>query len=171
MKVPEIASYLKKSNHLFQFIITAPNDNSKMHREFLQLVKEYEVEEMISIIGPVKKQYLQSLYTQINFVLLMSKLESFSNNIIEAWYFKKPLVVSDENWSKGICKNAAHYINRESSKEIAESFEELQNNNAQQKILIEKGLEQLTKYPSIDEKTKTEISFLEKTYNDTKTIN
>jgi len=170
LKVPEIAYNLKKYNHAFQFIITAPNDNSKIQQEFSQLTKKFNVKEMISIIGPVKKQQLKSLYAQIDVVLLMSKLESFSNNIIEAWHFKKPLVVSDEKWARGICKNAAFYINRESPENIAESIHNLQSKLKLKNRLIEEGLSQLKYYPSIIEKTKQEIAFLEQIYNDTKSI-
>lgn len=171
LRVPEIAYNLKKSKYPFQFLITAPDDNSKIHQEFSQLAKRFKVEEMIYIIGPVKKQHLESLYSQSDFVLLMSKLESFSNNIIESWYFKKPLIVSDEKWARGICKNAGYYINRESPKDIAVLIENLHSNQLLQNQLIKNGLIQLETFPSIIEKTQKEISFIEKIFNDTKSIN
>lgn len=166
MRVPEIAANLKKSNHAFQFIITAPNDNSKNHLRFLLLTKKYKVGDMISIIGPVKKQYLESLYSQIDIVLLMSKLESFSNNIIEAWYFKKPLVTTNAEWAKGICKDAALYVDRDSSQIISKAIINLYELPNFQKELINNGLNELRSYPSIEEKTKKEIEFLQKIYNE-----
>ncbi|RIH63239.1 glycosyltransferase [Mariniphaga sediminis] len=169
MKVPEIASLLKQASEEFRFIITAPEDNSTDHLEFSRLVEKYGVKEMISIIGPVSKQQLKSLYSQIDFVLLMSKLESFSNNIIEAWYFKKPLIVSNEEWSKAICKNAGYYVNRESSREVSDSIYQLYKSENIQSQLIQSGLENLKEYPSIKEKTSLEIEFLEKIYHDFKT--
>lgn len=168
MKIPEIAYHLKKRNNNFQFIITAPKDNSKIHKEFLLLIKQYEVHDMISIIGLVKKQQLKSLYDQIDFVLLMSKLESFSNNIIEAWHFKKPLMISNEEWAYSICKNAAYYLNRESAKEVADSIQDLKSNSIKQNELTEEGLKQIRNYPSITEKTRREISFIEKIFNELK---
>lgn len=166
MKVPEIAYYLKQKNENIQFIITAPKDNSKLYKEFLSLTKRYQVQEVISIIGPIKKQQLKSLYEQIDYVLLMSKLESFSNNIIEAWYFNKPLIVSNEEWAKTICKNAAYYINRESPKDIAKAIDSLNLNIEIQNQLIREGGIQIKIYPSISEKTKREILFLEKIFNE-----
>lgn len=168
MKVPEIAYNLKKRKNNFQFIITAPRDNSKLHKEFLSLINRYEVNDMIFIIGPVKKQQLKSLYDQVDFVLLMSKLESFSNNIIEAWYFKKPLIISDEEWAHSICKNAAYFINRESPQEIAASIQDLQSNLIKQNELIKEGQKQIKNYPSVTEKTRREITFIEKIYNELK---
>lgn len=171
MRVPEIAFNLKKTNQSYQFIITAPKDNSKEHKKFISLSKHFGVEDMINLIGPVKKKYLDSLYKQIDYVLLMSKLESFSNNIIEAWNFKKPLIVSNEQWSNSICKNAAYYIQRESPGEIANSIDELRQDKDLQNKLINEGTSQLNDYPSILEKTKSEILFIKKIYNDCKTDN
>ena len=169
MMVPEIAFQLKKRNLKIQFIITAPKDNSKLHEDFQTIVNNYDVQDMISLIGPIKKQQLKSLYEQIDCVLLMSKLESFSNNIIESWYFNKPLIVSNEEWAHSICKNAAYYINRNSAKDISNSIRELVSSPLIQIELIEEGKNQLENYPSITEKTRKEIAFLEKIYNDYKT--
>lgn len=171
LKVPEIAYYLKKLNCQFQFVITAPNDNSKIHKKFKSLLDKFKVHDMISIIGPVKKEQLYSLYNQINFVLLMSKLESFSNNIIEAWHFHKPLVISDEEWAHSICENAAFYVNRENAQEIAGSIEYLVSNKSIQSELIEEGLKQINNYPSVTDKTRQEISFIEKIFNEYKSHN
>jgi glycosyltransferase involved in cell wall biosynthesis len=165
-KVPEIAYALKKYNIPFQFIITAPNDNSKIHLDFMKLVMKYNVTDMISIVGTVKKQQLESLYSQIDYVLLMSKLESFSNNIIESWYYRKPLIVSNEEWALSICQNAALYVNRDYPANIADSIYKLHCNSMLQTELVEGGISLLTSYPTIMERTKMEIDFLEKIYNE-----
>ena len=163
-----IAYHLKKTNQSFHFIITAPKNYSKEHLEFIQLQEQFKVSDMISIIGQVLKQQLENLYSQIDFVLLMSKLESFSNNIIESWYFGKPLIISDAQWAKGICRDAAFYVNRDSSEQIANELVTLRNSPKIQSELIKNGFLQLNRYPSIEEKTKQEISFLVKIYNDVK---
>lgn len=164
MRVPEIAYYLKNKNINFQFIITAPKDNSKIYKEFLSLSKQYNIQEHLSIIGPVRKKNLKSLYEQIDFVLLMSKLESFSNNIIEAWHFQKPLIISDEDWARSICGKAAYYIDRESPEKIADSIQYLQSNINLQNELISEGIERKKDYPSVIEKTKKEIAFVKKIF-------
>lgn len=164
MRVPEIAYYLKKKKINFQFIITAPKDNSKIYNEFLSLSTQYNIQEHISIIGPVRKENLKSLYEQIDFVLLMSKLESFSNNIIEAWHFQKPLIISDEEWARSICGKTAYYIDRESPEKIADSIQYLQSNINIQNELIAEGIESKNDYPSVFEKTKKEIEFVKKIF-------
>lgn len=168
MRVPEIAFNLKKKNKNIQFIISAPKDNSKIYNEFLSLANQYDVQDVISIIGTVKKEHLKSLYEQIDYVLLMSKLESFSNNIIEAWHFNKPLIISDEEWAHSICGKAAYYIDRESPEKIADSILDLSSNYFKQNELIKNGLIMEKLHPTITEKTEKEISFLKKIYYESK---
>ncbi|MCI1779360.1 MAG: glycosyltransferase [Bacteroidales bacterium] len=165
LEVPEIAYYLRKYSHSqFKFIITAPLDGSGEYKIFKKLVEKYDVYDMISIIGPVAKSRLKSLYEQIDFVLLLSKLESFSNNIIESWLFGKPLIISNEKWAKSICGEAAYYVDRDNVREISSAIVKLQNSNDIISKLTYNGSEKLYKYPSITQRTKLEISFLEKFY-------
>lgn len=168
MNVPIIASHLKKKNKKFQFVITAPLDNSKYHKAFIELTERYQVQDMIYITGSISKSQLKSLYEQIDFVLLMSKLESFSNNIIEAWYFNKPLIVSNEAWSRSICNDAAYYIDRSSTTKTAESIITFNMNENLQQEVINQGLLELKTYPTITEKTDMELTFLNKIYNEYK---
>lgn len=164
MKIPEIAYELKKKGHDFNFILTAPLDNSVIHREFLAKVIKYNVSEMVSVIGQVSKNELKSLYSQVNYVFLLSKLESFSNNIIEAWYFDKPLIVSNELWSKSICRDAAIYVDRDSAVNIAEEIIKLNENNSQVNNLIAKGKIMLIEYPTIEERIREEMEYLTNVY-------
>ncbi len=171
MSVPEIAYSLKKSNINFHFIITAPLNNSSEHLTFLKLLKKYSVEDLVSLIGQVKKEQLKSLYEKIDFVVLMSKLESFSNNVIEAWQFRKPLVISNANWAKEICKDAAYYIERDNPSKIANALIHLYKNESIQKNIVNNGLLKLKEYPTIEEKTMMEMKFIEKIYHESKDNN
>lgn len=164
MLIPKIAAELKSKNINFQFIITANKDNSIEHLDFIKQCKKLDVEEKIHIIGNIKKNQLKSLYYQIDFVFLLSKLESFSNNIIEAWEYKKPIIISNELWSKSICKNAAIYVNRNNEKDISNQIENYINNENKRKELISNGEKLLLEYPTIDQKTKQELEYIKKVY-------
>jgi len=162
--IPEIAAKLKEFKQPFHFILTAPNDNSTDQRIFEDLCREHNVIEMISVIGGINKEELASIYEQIDYVFLLSKLESFSNNIIEAWYFKKPLIISKEEWSKSICENAAYYVDRNSPYDIACAIVQLESNDKLKSELIGNGQSTLRKYPTIEERTLQEIDFIQKIY-------
>lgn len=160
LKIPAIANELKKSNKKFVFVITAPPDNSEDHCIFRKLVNYYCLNDMVILIGPIKKEYLRSLYQQVDIVLLISKLESFSNNIIESWYFEKPLIITDAEWSRSICAQAAHYVEIDSIDSISNGILEIANSVNMINEIIKNGRNQLKVYPTIEEKTNEEIIFI-----------
>ncbi|HCH88395.1 MAG TPA: hypothetical protein DFK15_03775 [Butyricimonas sp.] len=162
--IPEIAYNFKLMNYPFHLLLTAPLDNSKICRDFIKLVELYNVREYISIIGSVKKEELASLYQQVDVVYLLSKLESFSNNIIEAWTYGKPLIVSDEEWAHSICREGAMYVDRNSAKAIADATFELCEDEKSMEKTVSEGLIQLQTYPSIQDKTRQEWDFINKVY-------
>lgn len=164
MLIPEIASYLKKDKFPFLFIITAPLDNSSTHKSFVDKIKKYNVEDYIYLSNSVPKEQLKSLYEQIDFVFLLSKLESFSNNIIEAYSFNKALIVADEEWSRWICKDSAIYVDRDNPFEIAKTIKQYSENKDLYNFIIKNGLKMLKTYPSIETKTIQELDFIKKVY-------
>ena len=164
MLIPEIALHLKKNDIPFEFAITAPIDKSDMHLKFLDLVKQNNVEEYIKIIGSVKKEELASLYQKIDFVFLLSKLESFSNNIIEAWFYKKLLIISNELWAKSICKESALYVERDDSKMIADEIVRALKNDEIRSQIIKNASKEILDYPTINERTIAELNYIRQVY-------
>jgi glycosyltransferase involved in cell wall biosynthesis len=160
MIIPFLALELKKRDISFHFLITANRDNSADYLEFQKNVKILNVQDRISIIGSVKKEEIASLYEQIDFVFLLSKLESFSNNIIEAWHFEKALIISDELWSRTICKKSAFYVDRNNINQISDIIQKCLTNTELIKSVVNNGTKILSSYPNIEEKTKQELNFL-----------
>lgn len=160
--IPELAKKFKDYDIDFQFIFSVNNEDSEF-KEFETLCLELDVLDRISFVGEILKNQIPSLYNQIDFVFLLSKLESFSNNIIEAWYFKKILIISDEEWSRSICKNAACYVDRNNIDLIFLKVLELINNSNLIDELIFNGLYELKNYPNVQEKVSLELDFVKKT--------
>ncbi|WP_252975980.1 glycosyltransferase [Janibacter melonis] len=50
------------------------------------------------------------LYQHADVLLLMSELESFSNNVTEAIATRTPLVLSDRDWARSAAGKAAVYV-------------------------------------------------------------
>jgi glycosyltransferase involved in cell wall biosynthesis len=164
--IPEIAAELKRNKIDFHFVFTAPLNQSFEHLEFLELIKKLNVEDMISIIGSINKSQIPSLYASVDYVFLLSKLESFSNNIIESWFYKKLLIVANEDWAKSICKDAAFYVDIDSAKSVSKKLLTLLNNEELYQKIISEGNEELSKYPTIYEKTKQELDYIRKIYEE-----
>ncbi|SUS08808.1 putative transferase protein [uncultured Defluviicoccus sp.] len=158
--IPEIAASLRQCGVRFQFIVTAPRDGSAHHRRFERLVREKSVEEMVEIVGPISKDEIPYLYESISVVFLLSKLESFSNNILESWYYSKPMIVSDEIWARSICGDAAVYVDRNSAEEIAGKVAALLDNLALRAEVVNRGREALATYPSIDARVAQEMAYV-----------
>lgn len=161
LKIPEISAELKRRGIKYSFYITTDIDDSSVCKEFLKYVKEYDSKDSIHLIGRVRKEQIKSLYGQIDHVFMMSKLESFSNNIIEAWYFRKPLIVADEEWARAICHDAGIYVDRNSVKSIADGIE-LLSDEVEKRLIIERGIAELSFYPSIEKKTAEELAYVKK---------
>lgn len=166
--IPEIAAELKTRHIPFIFVITASVDSSVECACFIEKMKRFGVEDYIRIIGSVDKSQLESLYNQADLVFLLSKIESFSNNIIESWTFRCPLIVADEPWARNICKNAAIYVNRDSVMDISDVIEaNVQGQTFE--VTINNGINLLKTYPTIEERTEEELSFVKQVYTYAKT--
>jgi glycosyltransferase involved in cell wall biosynthesis len=163
--IPEVACELKKRDINFHFIITAPNDRSSYHVEFTTKIKEFNVEDRVFIIGPIDKSQISDLYSKIDLVFLLSKLESFSNNIIEAWYFRKPLIINDANWSRSICSNAAFYVERNNVMMIADAIEILLKESKMYESLVDNGIYEYLNYPNSSAKVIQELAFIRSVYD------
>jgi glycosyltransferase involved in cell wall biosynthesis len=161
MLIPDIAYELRRFGKPFHIVLTAPRDGSPDHLVFVDRARRLGVAHLISIVGPVDKSCLASLYEQIDFVMLLSKLESFSNNIIEAWKYRRPLVVSDAEWAREICGDSACYVYRDSAQDIALKLAQLDDSPQRVQQIVECGERILATYPRIAERTKSELAILE----------
>lgn len=100
--IPYILYNLKQSGvEDVNFVITVP----KNHPDSLKLKEvatTLSVEKDIVFFDSVSPSEVAPLFKKIDSVALFSLLESFSNNIIESWFFKKPLFISNQEWSHAI---------------------------------------------------------------------
>lgn len=160
LMIPSLVRCARDCGLDFSVVITA-KPSGDVYKKFLALAEENNVINYIDVCGPIVKDNLRGLYSGVDFVFLMSKLESFSNNIIEAWYFKKPLVVSDEEWSRSICGDSAIYVNRDSAADVVKSIIDAIDDGVIDKI-VDAGARRINDYPTIEERIRLEIDFLER---------
>lgn len=160
LMIPSIASELKDQNIDFTFVFTAPLDQSYCHKEFVALAAQLNVSDRIIFTGPVPKHELPELYSSVDFVFLLSLLESFSNNIIEAWFYGKPLFITDHEWSRSICHDAAVYVSRDDPSSIADNIRQLLFDQCIRDLIVSRGHKMLSSYPSIHTRTRLELEFL-----------
>lgn len=159
--IPQLAANFRAQGIEIRFILTADPKSSSIEKQiFEEQVEKYNVRDMISVIGPIGKAELSELYSKVDFVFLLSRLESFSNNIIEAWSYRKLLVITDALWSRAICGSAALFVDRDSVKDISDKIIALTKSD--EESIISAGVSSLAEYPVINKRIKEEMSFLKK---------
>ena len=164
MCIPELINKMNDLGRPIEIIITVnENDVNRVALEFKKRIDALKVNDFVHMVGRIDKRNLSALYSKVDFVFLLSRLESFSNNIIEAWYYQRPLVISDQEWAHGICKDAAIYVDRENPGAIADTIIASIENGAVNEV-VQKGLDEYKTYPSIQERTRQELSYVKEIF-------
>lgn len=167
MIIPDLVRLMKDLGVHFEIIITVGHDDANpIATQFKNRLNNLQVSDYVHMVGKVDRKNLSALYRKIDYVFLLSRLESFSNNIIESWYFEKPLIISDAEWARGICKDAAVYVDRDDPKEIVKKIIEAEKSGDINKVVLQ-GIEECRTYPSIQERTRQEICYVKKIAKET----
>ncbi len=158
--LPDVAVELKRLNFEdVDFIITidpsTPEAKSVMNEAKIKGVEQY-----IQFIGTFNSYELVDLYRVSYAVVLLSLLESFSNNIIEAWEMERPLLISNLEWAKSICNEAAAYVSRDNYNEVAIEMIKLSQDQEYYNRLVFEGNEEIKKYPSPSQKVHLQFEFI-----------
>lgn len=138
--------------------------NDKRVKGVVTKANRLGVIEQIEFLGEISQEDLSATYHNSDYVILLSKLESFSNNIIEAWVYKRPLIISDELWSRAICNDAAVYVPRNDARKIAKAILKLKSDHEYVDRIVTEGLSEIAKYPSPEEKVRIQYEYLTKIF-------
>lgn len=146
--LPAIASVIRQRGEKDFVFVTTFSERNRHTREVIARFRDLGVEMHLCNLGPVMPSRVSSLIHCVNAMGTFSRLESFSNNFIEAWRMKKPLVVTDADWARDSCGTAALYVNPENASETAEHLMNLMHSNTMAETLINEGDHQLAGYPT-----------------------
>jgi len=135
---------------------------SKYTNSILNKFIEDNLENYILNIGPIDNDKCAKLISECDAMINIALLESFSNNFVEAWAMRKPLFVTDVEWSKSCCGNAAIYLNMKNPSKSAEKIINICSNSKSRNIMIKEGVKQLENYPTTEEKTRQYINIINK---------
>lgn len=84
--------------------------NSQFARELYARSTEWGIEDALIFVGPHYGDDLANIISAADCVVNVATLESFSNNLVEAWKFDKPLLLVDAEWARSSAGDAALYI-------------------------------------------------------------
>ncbi len=93
--------------------------------------------------GPVAPDRVGELIRSCDAMINIAALESFSNNWVEAWAFRRPLISTDAQWARESCGDAAVYIDPQNATDAAERIANSLESDARLRSLTRSGEEQL----------------------------
>lgn len=151
--LPSVAEALKACGlHDFDFTLTL-DETSEGWKRIMDLAAEKLVEEHFRTVGVVPNKYIADCYYDCDVVVCTSLIESSTAVFPEAFMSKRPLAVSDRDFSRQLCGPAAMYFDPHRPDDIASKLIEIINDAHLCHRHVEKGSEQLKlMYPSPEEK-------------------
>lgn len=96
------------------------NPEHPYSRKVLESFRREGVEKCLSLIGPVSQERVGELLRTVDGIVNIARLESFSNNWVEAWAAGIPLITTDSDWARASCGDAAIYVNPSNPQQSAE---------------------------------------------------
>lgn len=158
--LPAVAHELRRRGHDdVRFLITAPPDDPA-GAEILREAERMGVGEALCAFGSVPPAAVRAVVERCDAVALLSRLESFSNNVIEAWTLDRPLVITDAEWSRSTCGEAAEYVDTSSPAEVAAGLiRALERGRASE--LVAAGHERSRQFADNDTRCRETVAFVE----------
>ncbi|MDD3022121.1 MAG: glycosyltransferase [Alphaproteobacteria bacterium] len=166
MIIPAVLEELKRRNVNVRFCFSVSEDFANdEYCDFRKDLEQRNVYDHIQFIGAVEMPQLPEVYNSVDAVILLSRLESFSNNIIEAWHYQKPLIISDCEWAHELAQDAALFVSRDEVNSIADGIQLLSTDENLYSKLITAGNKAYSAYPVIGEHVAQILQFIESTYH------
>ncbi len=123
-------------------------------------ITELDVSEFFINVGPISADKVADLISEVDFLMNISVLESFSNNFVEAWEMQKPLITTRKDWSVAAAKDAALYVDIDDSGIEVDSF--LQALQSDHTIVVANGVEMLKSHPTAIQKNQLYLDAIER---------
>ncbi|MDD3944783.1 MAG: glycosyltransferase [Bacteroidales bacterium] len=163
--LPYVAKILSEKKIIVKFVLSLDRKNQQIKELLLNPIIENRVENYFELIGKVESGYVHQVVKSSDALILLSKLECFSSNIIEAYSFRKVLFIADEPWSRAVCEDAGIFVDRVSPMDIAEKIIQLVKDKALYDSFVDKAQLSLRYFNTPEEKVRKQVEFLEGIYN------
>jgi glycosyltransferase involved in cell wall biosynthesis len=128
------------------FILTLPDDifQDKFNRSNNGLIN----------VGPVELNTCPYLYDNADALFLPTLVESFTASYPEAMIMKKPILTSDYEFSRLVCKNSALYFDPYNPEDIVDKIIEITSKRTLYQSLVDNGLSTVYQMPTFADSTK-----------------
>ena len=129
-----------------EFHLTADESDGCVN-QIIDRAQTLGVSHMLHLIGKIGFRERAQFLASCDAIMLLSNLESFSNNVYEAWASGSTLIISNRDWAKSVVGDAAVLVELNPDG-IATSIELLVSDPTRQRKLRCAGLDRLRSMPS-----------------------
>lgn len=150
--LPEIIYRANLINDLKFRLVTTLDEKSGYYKNIKEKIEELGLEKFYLNLGVVSPSVVGSLLKQVDGVVNISLLESFSNNWVEAWASCKPLIATDADWCRSSCGGGAIYINPLNSRDSADILSSYFADSGKIDFIVKSGKKILETLPSTNER-------------------
>jgi glycosyltransferase involved in cell wall biosynthesis len=159
--IPSVALELKRmgTKKTFVFTLTLPHNQAETHN-ILAEAERLGVSDMIVNRGPVSMTDCPNLYNEHDFVFMPTLLETFSATYPEAMKMERPIITTNLDFARDICRDSASYYSPMSPLDAARKIMELAQSQAMVDKLIAAGRKRLNDFPTPEEKFKMQLSWI-----------
>ena len=156
--LPSLAEELVRNhNEDFVFVTTLPLSDlltASLERDF----ERRNLRKYWHNIGPVNQEDVSSLVSVCDSMGTFSRLESFSNNFVEAWRMRKPLLATDADWARSACGEAALYLDPEDPVQAGAVIAKVISDPELRARLVAEGTHRLSHYSTPESKNAQYLS-------------
>lgn len=129
------------------FITTLSEQQDARTKHFLRrLDKNPHLKKLILNIGPIPHEELESYYRHVQLVVMPTLMESFSITYLEAMHFGVPILTTDIDFARYLCRDAAAYYDPWRPESFVEKLLMLKSDSEARRKLVDAGREQLKKF-------------------------
>lgn len=164
--LPKVLAELKKLNDKKVILKFTVPVNSSGWQEISKVAAEYGVLDQITTVGHVPNHLICDEYLTSNFVICPSLVESSTAVFPESFISERPLLVSDRDFARNLCEDAAVYFDPLDAVDIARKIDTLMLDQQLQNRLLNSAIRVLHKnYLSPTEKWEQQLTLLKKLAN------
>ena len=133
------------------FVLTLPPESAYAMRLFERIGK-LGLDAYFFNVGAVRPEQVASLIRRCDAMCNLARLESFSNNFVEAWTMRKPLLVTDADWAHASCGQGAIYVRPEQPESVCDALYRLVEQPGFGATVAARGAGVLGTYPTAQQK-------------------
>lgn len=142
-------------------LITISPDQHPGARKLLRRIEQGNLGHCLVNIGPVPRERLAALYGSADALILPTLLESHTRTYSEAMHYGLPILTSDRDFARFLCKDAALYFDPLDPDSVAKSIAKIMANPDLRETLVRNGRRLIIENPGWDEIARRFVTVLE----------